>query len=100
MHNIRYWDLWNDNLAADHDVVDLYQDVFDCIGPSFRETLFPLHWPDREDPHPTPAEHLAFLDIALPGWVTKESTRVIIREESINLNKNPRKSGISKVTRL
>jgi hypothetical protein len=40
------------------------------------------------------------LDAVLPGWVTKESTRVIMQEESINLNKDPRKSGMTKVTRL
>jgi len=44
--------------------------------------------------------HLVCLDAVLPGWVTTQSTCVIIHEENINLNKDPRKSGMTKVTRL
>jgi hypothetical protein len=87
MHNMRHWDLWK-GTNADHDVVDLYQDVFDCIGPSFRETLFPEQWPDREDPHPTPAEHLLYLDKVMPGRVTDLNIRATIAQESANLFKN------------
>lgn len=91
----------HDNTSEHRDVMRLYEDVFRSMGPSYQKTLFENGWPDRNgDPHPSPEEHLAFLDIVLPGWVTKESTRVIMREESINLNKNPRKSGMTKVTRL
>lgn len=82
------------------DVIELYQDCVDAIAPGYDQVLFSGRWPDREDPHPTPIEHLAYLDAVLPGWVTKESTRVIMREESVNLNKNPRKSGMTQVTRL
>ena len=48
----------------------------------------------------SPEEHLAYLDTVLPGWVTKQETRVKMHEQSINLNKDPRKSGMTKVTRL
>jgi len=83
------------------DSLNIYQDVVDSILPSYKVVLFPNSWPNRDgDPHPSPAEHLAYLDAVLPGWVTKQSTRVIMREESINLNKDPRKSGMTKVTRL
>ena len=83
------------------DSLNIYQDVVDSILPSYKAVLFPNSWPDRNgDPHPSPAEHLAYLDAVLPGWVTKQSTRVIMHEESINLNKDPRKSGMTKVTRL
>jgi hypothetical protein len=83
------------------DVTDLYQNVLDTIAPSYYNVLYQNGWPDRGgDPHPSPAEHLAYLDAVLPGWVTKQSTRVIMREESINLNKNPKKTGMTKVTRL
>jgi hypothetical protein len=83
------------------DVTQLYQNVVDSIAPSYYTVLFKNGWPDREgDPHPSPEEHLAYLDAVLPGWVTKQSTRVIMHEESINLNKDPRKSGMTKVTRL
>jgi len=82
------------------DVMDVYADVLDSILPSYQEVLFPSGWKLSEDPHPSPAEHLAYLDAVLPGWVTKQSTRVIMQQESIDLNKDPRKSGIAKVTRL
>ena len=84
-----------------YDVLKLYADIFHGIEPSYQKVLFNDGWPDRNgDPHPSPEEHLAFLDAVLPGWVTKESTRVKMHEESINLNKDPRKSGMTKVTRL
>jgi len=89
-------------LSMDHfDSLNIYQDVVDCILPSYRTVLFKDGWPNRNgDPHPSPAEHLAYLDKVLPGWVTTQSTRVIMQQESINLNKDPRKSGMTKVTRL
>jgi len=89
-------------LSMDHfDSLNIYQDVVDSIVPSYSTVLFKDGWPNRDgDPHPSPAEHLAYLDVVLPGWVTKESTRVIMQQESINLNKYPRKSGMTKVTRL
>ena len=83
------------------DSLNIYQDVVDSILPSYKAVLFSKGWPNRNgDPHPSPEEHLAYLDAVLPAWVTKQSTRVIMREENINLNKNPRKSGMTKVTRL
>lgn len=97
MHNMRHWDLWKAT-DADHDVVDVYQDVFDCIGPSFRETLFPEQWPDREDPHPTPAEHLLYLDKVMPGYVTDLNIRATIAQESANLFKN--RTGMCNQSRL
>lgn len=81
------------------DVMDIYSDVLDSVLPSYQEVLYSKGWKSG-DPHPSPEEHLAYLDTVLPGWVTKQSTRVIMHEESINLNKDPRKSGMTKVTRL
>jgi len=82
------------------DVMKLYSDVLDSIKPSYQEVLYSTGFPTREDPHPSPEEHLAYLDAVLPGWVTKTETRVKMHEESINLNKDPRKTGMTKVTRL
>lgn len=92
---------WKFFCVDDINGLNIYQSVVNKILPSYRNTLFSQGWPDHNgDPHPSPAEHLAYLDAVLPGWVTKQSTRVIMHEESINLNKDPRKSGMTKVTRL
>jgi len=82
------------------DSLNIYQDVVDSI-PSYQKTLFENGWPDHDgDPHPSPRQHLEFLDAVLPGWVTKTATRATIHEETINLRKDPKKSGMTKVTRL
>ena len=82
------------------DVIGMYQDVLESILPSYQEVLYPTGFKPTGDPHPSPEEHLAYLDTVLPGWLTKESTRVKMHEESINLTKNPARSGMTKVTRL
>jgi hypothetical protein len=82
------------------DVMTIYADVLASILPSYQEVLYSAGWKKTSDAHPSPAEHLAYLDAVLPGWVTKQSTRVKMQQESINLNKDPRKSGMTKVTRL
>lgn len=90
-------DLWKSD-PSDSEVYDLYSNVLECIGPSFRETLFPEHWPNREDPHPTPAEHLLYLDKVMPGYVTDLNIRATIAQESANLVKN--RTGMCKQSRL
>jgi hypothetical protein len=92
----------SDNVSKHRDVMRLYKDVVISIKPGYDKTVFKnTGYPNRNgDPHPSPEEHLAYLDAVLPGWVTKQSTRVKMHDESINLNKNPKKSGMSKVTRL
>ena len=92
---------WKFLAMADLDSLNIYNDVVDSILPSYQSVLFSNSWPNRNgDPHPSPEEHLAYLDTVLPGWVTKESTRVKMREESINLNKDPKRSGMCKLPRL
>lgn len=88
------------DIDGDSDVIELYQDVIDSMLPSYQTVLHPEGWPNRQDPHPTPAEHLAYLDAVLPGWVTNDNTRVIMHEQSVSLNKDPKRSGMTKVTRL
>jgi hypothetical protein len=87
-----------DYSLGDQDIFDLYSTVLNNIMPSYQQVLYPTGWKQSDDPHPTPAEHLAYLDAVLPGWVTKDETRVKIAHESINLNKH--RTGMSKVTRL
>lgn len=89
------------NAQQYQDIVQLYQDVLDSINPGYDETIFLNNWPKPGvDPHPSPAEHLAYLDQVLPSWVTKHETRVKMHKESLNLVKNPKKSGMCKVPRL
>jgi hypothetical protein len=92
----------SDNVSKHRDVMRLYENVVLSIKPGYDKTVFKnTGYPNRNgDPHPSPEEHLAYLDAVLPGWVTKQSTRVKMHDESINLNKNPRKSGMTKVIRL
>ena len=92
----------DDDVSLHRDVMRLYSDVLDTILLGYDKTVFAeTGWPNRNgDPHPSPDEHLAYLDAVLPGWVTKQETRVKMHEQSINLNKDPRKSGMTKVTRL
>lgn len=81
-------DQWDpDKKSFFPDVVELYQDVLSGWLPSFREVLFPENWPDRDDGHPTPVEHLKWLDTVLPGSVTKQDVRVKIAQESEHLVK-------------
>ena len=88
------------NPGEPRDVMQVYTDVLDSILPSYQEVLYSKGWKTGEDQHPSPAEHLAYLDAVLPGWVTKQETRVKMHEESINLNKDPRRSGMARVNRL
>lgn len=85
---------------APNDVLDLYKDVLNCFLPSFEQVLHPAGWPPREDPHPTPVEALAYLDAVLPGWVTKDETRAKMQQETVDLKKSPKKTGMAQVTRL
>lgn len=82
------------------DVMALYADVLDAILPSYQAVLYPTGWKHSDDPHPTPAEHLVYLDAVLPGWVTKEETRAKMLEDSVEIKKNPKMSGLSRVKRL
>jgi hypothetical protein len=91
----------DDNVSQHWDVMKLYSDVLDSVLPGYDKTVFLNNWPKPgKDPHPAPAEHLAYLDTVLPGWVTKEETRVKIHDESLNLNKTPRYPRMSRVERL
>jgi hypothetical protein len=88
-----------DNTSSkDQDVLNLYQDVLNTMLPSYQETLFKNGWRSSGDPHPTPEEHLTYLDQVLPGWVTNEEIRVTIVQESKNIQMT--RNGLSTVTRL
>jgi hypothetical protein len=88
-----------DNTAStNQDVLRLYQDVINNMLPSYQETIFKLGWRSSGDPHPTPEEHLAYLDQVLPGWVTNHKIRATIVQESKNIQMT--RSGLSTVTRL
>jgi hypothetical protein len=87
-----------DYSSGDQDIFDLYSTVLNNIMPSYQTVLYPTGWKHSDDPHPTPAEHLAYLDAVLPGWVTSAETRVKIAHETANLQKT--RTGMSTVTRL
>lgn len=83
-----------DNLALastqDQDVRDLYDDVLGSIEPSVYETVFRGDWwsrpgiadhndATRRDFHPTPLEHIEYLDAVMPGHIT-DDTREWMRQ--------------------
>ena len=46
------------------DVTELYSDVLECVLPGYDKTVFLNNWPKPgADTHPSPAEHLAYLDV-------------------------------------
>ena len=88
-----YPDQYNPTRASgDTDIPELYASVLNNIKPSYYETVlnedrhngWKLHnWnTGLKDPHPTPIEHLAYLDWVLPGWVTNSDIRAKIVEET------------------
>jgi len=88
-----YPDQYNPNRVSDNpDITALYESVLNNIKPSYYETVlaedrsngWKLHnWnTGLKDPHPTPVEHLAYLDWVLPGWVTNSDIRVKVVQET------------------
>jgi len=73
-----------DRVQPDSDVRALYQSVIDIIAPSVYETIFNNNWfsgegivdlndRKRRDFHPTPQEHLRYLDLVFPGLITSDA---------------------------
>lgn len=71
---------------SDQDVRDLYRSTLDSIAPSVYEVIFGQNWSSRpglpdvydsrnRDFHPSPLEHLEYLDRVCPGMITKTHTR-------------------------
>jgi hypothetical protein len=76
----------DDATTNDQDVRNLYQDCLDTIAPSVYETVFNFNWftgngipdgydPSRRDFHPTPIEHVSYIDKIYPGLLTDASTQ-------------------------
>lgn len=76
----------DDTVSTDADVRKLYTTSLDQIAPSVYETVFNSEWfsgngiidaydGKRRDFHPTPTEHVRYIDQVAPGLITKQSTR-------------------------
>jgi hypothetical protein len=74
----------------DQDVRDLYRSTLDMIRPSVFEVVFGGEWfsgtgiPDahdvqRRDFHPTPQEHVRYLDHVFPGLLSRDSAAWMAR---------------------
>jgi hypothetical protein len=81
----------DDTVGNDADIRLLYKSTLDLIEPSVYQTVFDSKWfsgagiPDafdsrRRDFHPTPTEHLQYLDVVAPTLLTKQSTRQWMQE--------------------
>lgn len=70
------------------DLLDFYKSTMDTIRPSVQATVFNGDWNNRPfrslsqkfrlervDPHPTPLEHLEYIDIVIPEFTISQSTR-------------------------
>lgn len=75
-----------DEFTDDTDVLELYQSVLENIAPSVYETVFDHDWNSRpgitdsydarrRDFHPTPCEHLLYLDKVAPDINISDATR-------------------------
>lgn len=62
------------------DITDLYRDSLNFVRPSF-ETVLQGRKPLSFDLHPSPAEHLAYLDKVLPEITIPENTRLKVAEQ-------------------
>lgn len=104
-----YPDPYNNTKMEHQDVIDLYQPVLNLMKPSFIDVLGfeywyrdqharPRHDAGNLDYHPTPAEHLHWLDTVFPSRVTDSKIRSTIHDETLNIQR--RRSGNCKQTRL
>jgi hypothetical protein len=91
---------YNSETSTEKDIYELYNNVLDSILPSYYEVVYKdTGWIDQNgNSHPTPLEHLQYIDNVLPGWVTKAETRAKMQQETDNLQS--RKTTLSTVTRL
>jgi hypothetical protein len=75
----------DDVVTDDQDVRNLYQDVLNCIHPSVYTTLFNSDWRSRpgipdnfdsrhRDFHPTPLEHIEYINAVFPSIIIKPET--------------------------
>lgn len=101
---------WDDKIAHhSDDAYALYQDVLDSILPSFTEVLGHNFWEHDQhlryhysgggvDYHPTPREHLFYLDTVLPGWVSDATVRQSAIDD--NMMPTPDRNGANFNSRL
>jgi hypothetical protein len=74
--------------AADVDVLKLYKDVYSNIEYSVLDVvrngyLFSEHQANFGDGHPTPIEHLKYLDIVLPNNISKRTRQFVLEWQSV-----------------
>ena len=95
---IKQIDAYDDRMLNFPDVFDVYQDVVDSILTNYHEVLGANYWNHNEhlrlkhveghtDYHPTPLEHLKFLNAAFPEYTIRQDTIDKITEESKHLRK-------------
>jgi len=77
-------DQYTDTKNTNQDLLELYHDVIDHMRPSFWEVL-----QDRPklkfDVHPSPTDHLYYLDQVLPEFEITPSTRLQAQRETVTI---------------
>lgn len=95
---IKQVDSYDDRILIAPDIFDVYQDVVESISLSYYDVLGPNYWNNNEslrlkyengqtDYHPTPLEHLKFLQAAFPEYNIRQETIDRITFESQHLRK-------------
>ena len=79
-----------DSFEKIDDILPYYKNTLDKIKPSVHQIIFNYDWTSRPfqsisghvrlDPHPSPAEHLEYLDKIFPEYLISPDTREFIKE--------------------
>ena len=91
----------DDFRSEDRDVRELYQDVLNTIEPSVFDVVFEGNWwarpgiednfdPKRRDFHPTPMEHVKYLDWIVPGRLSQDTREwmSVCHQQAVNKTLN------------
>lgn len=81
----------NTHMKSPSNIIDAYSEVVDIIKPSIHRVVFKCDWNSRvatpkrfagdiRDPHPTPKEHLVYIDAVLKDFKVSDSTRAWVDE--------------------
>jgi len=79
-------------LIINDEIKTLYSSELSAIKPSIFTVIFKNNWasrakykPELPDDHPTPAEHLLYLNAVLPNYTISKSTEQLVKDVEVNV---------------